>query len=72
MLTFYIHLNKKRTSLVVTARYCCRIIWISPTSLKLHSYFFRGGGWGGGGGERGEGLIYEKCVERSFLSLFGD
>ena len=30
-----IHINT--ANMVVTARYCCSIIWISLTSLKVHS-----------------------------------
>ena len=50
VLTFYMHLYRKITSLVITVRYCCSIIWISLTSLKLHSLVFSRGGGGGGGG----------------------
>ena len=39
-------------NMVVTAQYCCSIIWISLISLKVHSQFFVG-----------EGLIYKKCVK---------
>ena len=59
--TFYIHLYRKIASFVVTARYCCSIIWISLTSLKLHSLFFY----------RRRFNIWEMHKNR-FLSIFDD